>query len=186
MGLRVRRSSCCVARSVAAATRARRRPAPRSAGCARRGGERRAGRGGGPWPCAARDVLRPLPPAARARPRRPRRRGGLDRAGRSRLGAVDAVDAPARSGLHGADRPLHGTRHALALAGACAALEPLPRRRPRTADAARVQPRPGAGFVARRHRQIGTGGRRCARSACRFSPALCSSSPPRSVSHSSP
>ena len=47
------------------------------------------------------------------------------------------------------DRPLHGAARARALAGARAARDALPRRRPRPADAARVQPRRGAGGADR-------------------------------------
>ena len=69
----------------------------------------------------------------------------LGRGRRRHVGARPAADAAARAGVHVADRPLHGGADAQALAVAPAALRALPRRRPRPADAARVQPRRGAG-----------------------------------------
>ena len=74
-------------------------------------------------------------------------------ASRRRLGARHARHAAARAGVHVADRPLHRGADARALAGAAAALDALPRRRPRPADAARLQPKPRAGDDDRRGRR---------------------------------
>ena len=81
-----------------------------------------------------------------------RRAGDGARRGRRRrpLSAVImARDAAARAGVHVAGRPLHRAAHDRALARAAAAVRALPRRRPRPADAARLQPRAGRGGHAR-------------------------------------
>ena len=56
---------------------------------------------------SARGLLRPLPPAGRARVPRAGRRARLGRGDRPHLGARHARHAPARAGVHVADRPLH-------------------------------------------------------------------------------
>ena len=123
---------------------------------------------------------------ARPRRRRAGRRARPRRVARSRLGGADAPDAAARAGLLLADRPGDRAARARALAGDVAALDPLPRRRPRPADAARVQPRRGAGRADRAGRATSTGRRRWGRCGSRSSPGRCSSSPRRSASRSSP
>ena len=102
----------------------------------------------------AGDGVRALPAADRARRRRPGGRARAGRRHRSAVGGADAADAAAGARVHVADRPLHGTPGAGALAGDGPALRALPRRRPRPADAAGVQPRRRAGG-ARRDRQRG-------------------------------
>ena len=104
---------------------------------------------------------------------------------RPRVGADHAADAAARAGVHVADRSLHGAAHAGALAGAAPAVDALPRRRARPADAARVQPQPRAGRRdRRRQRELSPGddGHAAGRASSR---APSSSWPPRSASRSS-
>ena len=74
---------------------------------------------------------------------------------------------------------------ARALAGALAARHPLPRRRARAADAARLQPRRRRRPSRSTRSATGTGARRWARCASPSSPARCSSSRRRSASRSS-
>ena len=92
------------------------------------------------------------------------------RVARPRLGRADAADAAARPGLLLADRPCDRQPRARALAGDVAARDPLPRRRPRAADAARLQPRRGPGRADRAGRATSTARRRWARCGSRFSP----------------
>ena len=91
----------------------------------------------------------------------------------------------AGAGVHVAHRPLHRAADARALAGAAAAVDALPRRRARPADAAGVRPRRGAGGRGRATSASATGRRpwrRCASASCR---GPCSSWRPRSGSRSS-
>ena len=143
-----RRAATDVLASLAA--RARRAAAARPPVCARRRRERRGGDGCRRRSRRARDDLRPLSAAGRPRRHGPGRRARLRRGDRPRLRGSDAADAAARAGLHVADRPLHGAARPRAVAGAGAARDALPRRRPRPADAARVQPRGGAGGAGSR------------------------------------
>ena len=117
-------------------TRLRRQPAALD-GVAERGGRD----GGSVRRGRARDDLRALPAAGRPRPRRAGRCARARRVDRPSRGGRDAADAAARPRVHVARRAVHGTPRAGALAGAGAALGPLPRRRARAADAPSLQPR---------------------------------------------
>ena len=159
----------------------RRPPAPPPGGARRRrerrGGDRRGRRRG-----RAGDGVRALPAADRARRRRPGGRARAGRRHRSAVGGADAADAAAGARVHVADRPLHGTPGAGALAGDGPALRALPRRRPRPADAAGVQPRRRAGGAGRDRQRGVPDRRRWGRCGSRSSPARCSSWRPRWVS----
>src|SRR4029079_11212851 len=124
--------------------RARRTAAPRSADVAGRrggGGDRGVRRAGGR---RAGGLLRPLPAPGRSR------RDGSDRSAvvggddRPGLGGPDAADTAARPVLLVVDGALYRAPSPRPLAGSPAPVDVLPRRGPRPADAARLQPRPGA------------------------------------------
>ena len=108
------------------------RPRPHDLGRGRNPG--RVGRG------RARDHVHALPAAARPRARRPCRRARDRRVDRPDFRRRDAADAAARAAVHVARRTLHRAPLAGPAPGADGALRALPRRRPRAADAARVQP----------------------------------------------
>ncbi len=143
-----RRAAC--ERALRAAPRARRAPAGDAADGGRRDAVRRDRCGRGAGRRGARGVLRPLPAAGRARVDRAVRRRGVGGDRRPRVGARDGAHAAARAGLHVAHRPRHRAAHPRALARAAAAVDGLPRRRARPADAALVQSRQRAGGPHRR------------------------------------
>ena len=97
----------------------------------------------------ARDDVRSLSAAGRSRRHRPGRGARIRRGDRPCLRRGDVVDTAARAGLHVARRPLHGAACPRAVADARAPRDALPRRGARPADAARVQPRRGAGGADR-------------------------------------
>ena len=105
---------------------------------------------------------------------------------RPRLGAIDAADAAARAAVHVADRPLHASARARALAGAAPARRPTSStssaacRRCARSTAARPRPTDRAG-----QRRVPPQ-RRWARCGSRSSPGRCSSWRRRSASRSSP
>ena len=101
------------------------------------------------------------------------------------VGAADDAHAPARAGVHVADRPRDRAAHAASAGSALRRpVDALPRRGARAADAARVQPGGGRGRAARARSATATGARRWARCASASSPAPCSSSRRRSGSRS--
>ena len=104
---------------------------------------------------------------------------------RPRVGARDGGHAAARAGLHVADRPRHRAAHPRALARPAAAVDGLPRRRARPADAALVQSRRRAGGPHRRGQRAPPprdDGDAAPHASCR---GRCSSWPPPSASRSS-
>ncbi len=142
VGVRGRRAAGRGRGRLAASARRRRRAAPSPPRSSRRDADLRGDDGGRDGRRRARDDLRALPPADRARRRRP------DRGACRSWSSIDPLAAgvmlltlplvPVFMWLVGRQHRAEGAR---ALAGAGAALEPLPRRRARAADAARVQPR---------------------------------------------
>ena len=173
---------------LAAAAEPRRAPAPRRSPPRSTGRELPSSR-----PLAvhgrrrARGDLRPLPAAGRAGRARSRSPCSRSVASIDLTSAGDhAADAAARAGLHVADRALHRAAARASAGRRCALLaHALPRRRPRPADAARLQPRRGAGRADRRGQRALPARRRWARCASRSSRARCWSSRRRSASRSS-
>ena len=136
-------------RHVAAAPRARRTASERCPDRRRRRRVRRARHGGRAGRRRARDLLRPLPPTARAGGAGAGRRARLDGRRRPHLGAHHGLDAAADPPVHVADRPLHRSPHAGPLARPGAPFQPLPGRHARPAHPARLQSRRGPGRTHR-------------------------------------
>ena len=119
----------------------------------------------------ARGVLRPLPAAGRARRRRPASRSSRwSPRSTPRPRPVMLLTLPLVPVFMWLIGRYTERGHASGLAALDAALDPLPRRRPRAADAPRLQPRDGAGGARSRTRATTTARRRWGRCASRSSP----------------